>query len=110
MVLDVYDRYFAECLSPLQRRREVTRKLLPFARFLYGKYIPHMQCPSGVRAFDSLAHATAYFKALYPSKLPSSLIALELLERPSAEAYLEHYDGLWAAASNSRLEEAGCLL
>jgi len=46
----------------------VTRGLLPFARFLYGKYIPNMQCPSGVCAYDSLAHATAYFKALYPSK------------------------------------------
>lgn len=46
----------------------MTRGLLPFARFLYGKYIPNMQCPSGVCAYDSLAHATAYFKALYPSK------------------------------------------
>ena len=68
-MLDLYDRYYSECLSPLRRRRTVTQRLLPFARFLYGKYIPNMQCPSGVDAFESLAHATTYFKALYPSKI-----------------------------------------
>jgi hypothetical protein len=68
LVLDMRERYYLECESPLELRRLYRKQLLPFARFLYAEFVPEMATEGPQTAFQALEHASRYFKQQYPSK------------------------------------------